>query len=130
MSTAELAKLNGGAGVDIVGTKTSFIVLPGALAMKPLAVPDQTEIERKAAAYHGGGTTSIWYRWGYVLAPAGYNWTGDQEAFPTDAQYKGVVEGGAFKALTAATDVANVQGTWGRKSSSALSLGILPVFHS
>lgn len=130
MSAAELAKINGGAGVDIVGTKTSFIVLPGALAMEGLAVPDQTEIERKAGAYQGGGTTTVWYRWGYVLAPAGYNWAGNQEAFPTDARYKGVVEDGAFKALTAVSDITKVQGTWGRKATSALSLGVLPVFHS
>ena len=98
--------------------------------METLNVPEETEIERKAGAYQGGGTTTVWYRWGYVLAPAGYNWAGNQEAFPTDAQYKGVVEDGAFKALTAVTDITKVQGTWGRKSASALSLGILPVFHS
>lgn len=130
MSSAELAKINGGAGIDIVGTKTSFIVLPGALAMENLAVPEEVEIERKAAAYKGGGTTTIWHRWGYVLAPAGYNWAGAQEAFPGDAEYKGVIEAGTPKALTAVTAVADAAGTWTRKTASALSLGILPVFHS
>lgn len=129
-STAELAAINGGGGVDIVGTKTSFIVLPGALAMAGLAVPDQTEIYRNAGAYKGGGTTSIWYRWGYVLAPAGYNWNGDKEAFPSDADYMKVSESGAQKSLTGITAIANVRGNWERKSASALSLGILPVFHS
>ena len=130
-STAELTKINGGGGVDIVGTKTSFIVLPGALAMAGLAVPDATEIDRNAAAYKGGGTTDIWYRWGYVLAPAGYDWIGSKEAFPADEDYNKVVEGGTAKALTAAASgLAGVTGTWNRKFSSALSLGILPVFHS
>lgn len=131
LSTAELAKLNTGAGVDIVGTKTSFIVLPGSIAMQQLAVPDQVEIERKASAYKGGGSTTIWNRWGYVLAPAGYNWKGNSEAFPTDADYMKVVESGTPVALTAAADIlANAVGTWERKSASALSLGILPIFHS
>ena len=129
-TTAELTAINGGGGVDIVGTKTSFIVLPGALAMANLAVPDQTEIYRNAGAYKGGGTTSIWYRWGYVLAPAGYNWAGNSEAFPADADYMSVKESGTQKVLTSVTTIANARGNWERKSASALSLGILPVFHS
>ena len=131
MATAELTKLNTGGGVDIVGTKTSFIVLPGALAMAALNVPDQVEITRDGNTYNGGGSTSIWYRWGYVLHPAGYNWAGSQDAFPGDAEYKFAVEGGTPKALTSVADaLASTTGTWTRKASSALSLGILPVFHS
>jgi hypothetical protein len=131
LSTAEITKLNTGAGVDIVGTKTSFIVLPGAIAMANLAVPEPVEIGRTPSAYKGGGTTEIWYRWGYVLAPAGYDWAGNQEAFASDASYQYVVENGTPKALTAATNVlADTTGVWVRKFTSALSLGILPVFHS
>jgi hypothetical protein len=131
-SSAELTKINTGAGVDIVGTKTSFIVLPGAVAMEALMVPESTEIDRNAAAYKGGGTTSIWYRWGYVLHPAGYNWNGTTEAFPSDADYVKVVEGGTPTALTSVSSntLASTNGTWTRKVNSALSLGILPVFHS
>ena len=131
-STAELDKINTGVGVNIVGTKTSFIVLPGALAMESLMVPESVEIERKAAAYKGGGTTSVWYRWGYVMHPAGYNWAGLDSAFPADADYIKAVEGGTPKALAsvASGTLASTTGTWVRKASSALSLGILPVFHS
>lgn len=130
LSTAELAKLNAGAGVDIVGAKTSFIVLPGSIAMKGLDVPDSVEITRNGNAYKGGGTTTIWYRWGFVLAPAGYDWNGNKEAFPADADYMSVVEGGTQKALTAVTSTDATVGVWARKTTSALSLGILPVFHS
>jgi hypothetical protein len=131
MSSSELAKINTGAGVDIVGTKTSFIVLPGALAMAALAVPDSVEITRNGNSYKGGGSTSIWYRWGYVMHPAGYNWAGSQEAFPDDAAYKFAIESNTPKALTSVTNgAASTTGTWTRKSSSALSLGILPIFHS
>lgn len=129
-TSAELALINGAAGVNIVGTKTSFIVLPGALALKGLSVPEPVEIERKAAAYKGGGTTTIWNRWGYVLAPAGYDWNGSEEEFPSNANYKGIVEGAAYKSLASVTAIADAKGTWTRKTASALSLGILPVMHS
>ncbi len=131
-STADLTKINTGAGVDIVGTKTSFIVLPGALAMEALMVPEPVEIDRNAAAYKGGGSTSVWYRWGYVMHPAGYNWAGSDSAFPANADYLKVVEGSTPKALAdvASGTLASTSGTWVRKASSALSLGILPVFHS
>ena len=131
LTSAELTKINTGPGVDIVGTKTSFIVLPGAIAMQALAVPDQVELYRDANAYKGGGTTSVWYRWGYVLHPAGYNWAGSQEKFPSDAEYMFSVSAGTPSALASATSaMASTTGTWTRKMNSALSLGILPVFHS
>lgn len=131
-STAELAKINTGVGVDIVGTKCSFIVLPGAVAMENLLVPDTTEIQRDAAAYKGGGTTSIWHRWGYVLAPAGYDWIGTSDAFPSDADYFSCMEGATQTPLlsVASGTMANTTGVFQRKATSALSLGILPVFHS
>jgi hypothetical protein len=100
--------------------------------MQQLAVPDTVEITRNGNAYKGGGSTSVWYRWGYVLAPAGYDWKGTQDAFPSDADYmKVVAANGTTSALSASADgLSGFQGTWGRKFSSALSLGILPVFHS
>lgn len=135
MSSAELTKVNTGGGVDITGTKTSFIILPGAIAMEPLTVPVPVEISRDASAYKGGGTTEVWNRWGFVMHPAGYTWKGSEERFASDAQYKQVVENAAFIDLTAATNglitgsPAYVQGVWQRKATSALSLGILPIFH-
>lgn len=132
-STAELAKINGAGGVQLnaASTKTSFIVLPGALAMQHLMVPDQVEIYRNANTYSGGGSTSIWYRWGYVLAPAGYDWNGNQNAFPSDSEYSAALVSGTSTALSAvATGLANTTGSWTRKVNSALSLGILPVFHA
>lgn len=138
-SAAELTKINTGVGVDIVGTKTSFIVLPGAIAMEQLAVPEPTEIQRNAGAYNGGGTTDIWHRWGYVAHPAGYNWKGTVDAFPMDQHYMSAVEGGIMKDLVAqagsglaavgSVTLASTVGVWERKANSALTLGILPIFH-
>lgn len=133
ISTPDLAKINTGAGsIDITGPKTSFIVLPGAIAMEALSVPDSVEIYRDGRTYNGGGSTDIWYRWGYVAHPAGYNWQGSADAFPSDADYGNVVESGTVKVLSAVSSgtLAATTGVWGRKSNSALSLGILPIFHS
>ena len=116
--------------MDIVGTKTSFIVLPGSIAMKDLTVDEPTEIFRDGGAYNGGGSTEIWHRWGYVLAPAGYNWAGSQEEFPSDAKYQGVLESGTPGTLAGVATIGDASGVWTRKSFSALTLGILPVFHS
>jgi len=128
-SGAQLTKINTGAGVDIVGTKTSFIVLPGAVAMEGLAVPDPVGIQRVEGSYNGGGSTEVWYRWGYVAHPGGYDWNGLKTVFPSDADYMNSVTGGTPEVLTAATIGVTTTGTWTRKASSALSLGILPVFH-
>jgi len=131
-SAAQITKLNTGAGVDINAgsTKTSFIVLPGAIAMEPLEIAAPVEIFRDARAYNGGGSTDIWYRWGYVAHPGGYDWAGSTTAFPDDAAYQYSVTGGVPEVFTAATVGVTTTGTWKRKASSALSLGILPVFHA
>jgi hypothetical protein len=133
LTAAERTRLNQGSGVDITGTKTSFLVLPGALAFKALDVPDPVEIFRDANKYQGGGRTDIWYRWGYVLHPAGYEWVGNEAAFPSDGDYQAVLESSTQKALadiTATTGADLSRGVWNRKVSSVLSLGILPIFHS
>jgi len=131
LSSAEITKLNTGAGVDITaGSKTAFMILPGAIAMESLMVPEPVEIQRVAGAYKGGGTTTIWNRWGYVLAPAGYDWVGPSEAFPSNADYQAVLEAGNPLALTAATNIlTTTTSVWKRKASSALNLGILPIFY-
>jgi len=120
-------------GVDLVGQKTTYLVQPGALAMEALQIAEDVEFDRDASAYAGGGTTEIWYRWGYVVHPGGYNWTGSQDAFPSDAQYKEVTnDGGATTATVVAMPAATTgyTGVWTRKANSVLSLGILPVFHA
>ncbi len=129
-STAEKNALNNGVGVDIAGTKTTFLMLPNSLIITPVQVPIPVEIERRAAVYQGGGTTDIWYRWGYVVHPRGYSWNGAQDVFASDADYKKVGDSSAtMVALSGATVGAATRGTFIRKATSVLSLGILPVFH-
>ncbi|RLA25770.1 MAG: hypothetical protein DRQ62_01545 [Gammaproteobacteria bacterium] len=137
MSTAELAAINSGTstavGIDLAGTKTTFLVLPGSIAMASLAVDVPVEIDRNARSFQGGGTSQIWYRWGNVYMPAGYDWAGSELEFPSDAKYKQVSEDGTLVNVADPLVVGDgstvTTGVWQRKTSSALSLGILPVFH-
>ena len=91
-------------------TKCSFIVKPGSVTFAPVATPTPVEVDRDAASYTGGGSTNIWYRYGFIMHPMGYDWAGATNAFATNANY-----------------AANA--SWDRKMS-ALNLGILPIFHS
>lgn len=139
-TAAEMTQVNKGLGVDIVGTKTSFIVLPGSLAFEELDIELPTEVTRDGSSYQGGGSSVVWYRWGQIIAPKGYDWVGYDEDFPKDIDYTRVFSGTVLPAATrpaastlatiGSADNAGVYGTWKRKTSSALTLGILPIFHS
>jgi len=131
-TTAEKANINAAAGVDIVGPKTSMIILPNSIIMEELQVPLPVEIERAAAAYNGGGTTDIWYRWGYILHPRGYTWHGNEDAFASNGAYWEAGGGGDDMAPIASQPAADptIKGAFVRKSTSVLSLGVLPIFHS
>ena len=133
LTSAELADLNGGAGVDIVGTEITYLVLPGALALEPLNVPIPVEIDRTANSYNGGGNTEIWNRWGYIAHPTGYDWVGHTDRFASDAGYYETNQGGTVQSLadssTGSAILAATTGVWVRKAASCLSLGILPIFH-
>ena len=131
LSAAERTAINTGAGVDLVAPLTTFIVMPNSLAFNNMTVPLPVEVDRKAAAYQGGGVTDVWYRWGYVVHPRGYTWNGSEDQFASDANYMEIKDGsGDMIPLAGATLDAATRGAFVRKSTSALSLGILPIFHS
>jgi hypothetical protein len=74
-----------------------------------LEIPTPTEIDRVANAYGGSGTTEVWYRYGFISHPLGYNWKGLTSAFATNAAL-------------------GTGANWERKVDP-LNLGILPVLH-
>jgi len=135
-TSVERANLNeAGTGVAITGTKTSLIILPNAISFNKIDVPMPVEIERRAAVYQGGGSTDLWYRWGYVTHPRGYTWNGSEDQFVSNADMQKVgnvdITGITSDLNTAGTVVtAATRGAFKRKVSSALSLSILPVFYS
>lgn len=97
------------ANVNDYSLKTTFLVKPGAISFRDISIETPTEIQRDAKAYQGGGTTDIWYRYGFIAHPMGYDWTGATNAFATNTTY-------------------GASASWGRKADF-LNLGILPIFH-
>jgi hypothetical protein len=110
LTRASQGDLSASANVNDQSTKTTLIVKPGAIAFSGIAVPTPVEVERNAASYTGGGSTNLWYRYGFVVHPMGYDWAGSTSAFATNAAYA-------------------TAGSWSRKMS-ALNLGILPILHA
>jgi len=113
LTRADQGDFSSSTNVNVASTKTSFVVKPNAMTMKPLSVPMPTEMGRDPAAYMGGGTTDIWYRWGYVCHPYGYDWAGSTTQF----------------AQTAGLGGYDQPASWTRADQGYLNLGILPIFH-
>lgn len=113
-SRASTVDLSAGTNANAQSVKTTFLIKPNALTMKPLTVPVPVEVDRSAAAYMGGGTTDIWYRWGYVLHPMGYDWDGAENAFVSTSG-----AGGYDQAAS-----------WARADMGYLNLGVLPILHA
>lgn len=108
-SRADQGDNSASANVNDFATKTSFLVLPGAISFNEVSIPTPTEIQRDARTYGGGGTTEIWYRYGFVTHPMGYNWAGATNAFATNA-------------------LLATAGSWTRVVDP-LNLKVLPIFH-
>jgi hypothetical protein len=110
MTRVDQGNLSASTNVNEFSTKTTFVVKPGAVSFTPIAVPTPVEVDRAAAAYTGGGSTDVWYRYGFVVHPMGYDWAGATNAFAANSDYAAAA-------------------SWARKMS-ALNLGILPIFHA
>lgn len=110
LTRAAQGNIAASANVNDRSVKTTFLLKPGCVSFSGLTVPTPVEIQRNAEAYMGGGSTGIWYRWGFIAHPLGYNWAGSTNAFATDAAFA-------------------TAGSWTRKLD-ALNLGILPILHS
>ena len=110
LTRAAQGNVSASANVNDRSVKTTFLLKPGCVSFSGLTVPTPVEVQRNAESYQGGGSTSIWYRWGFIAHPMGYNWAGATNAFASDVGYAAA-------------------GSWARKVDS-LNLGILPIFHA
>jgi len=104
--------ISGAASGDLnaQSSKCTYIIKPGSVAATAINMPTPVEVDRAAASYLGGGSTNVWYRWGYINHPMGYDWAGATNAFASNA-------------------VLGAGGSYVRKMDS-LNLGILPIFHA
>ena len=82
---------------------------------------------KRQNTYRGSGSTDIWYRWGYVLHPMGYNWSGADGQFATNAQTD-LGAGDGETPQRGGGNAYNAAGSWERRFDT-LNLGILPIFH-
>src|SRR6056300_869509 len=70
--------------VNAESAKCSFVIKPQSVAYAPVMTPTPVEVDRDAASFTGGGSTNVWYRWGFVMHPQGYDWAGATNAFATN----------------------------------------------
>ena len=96
--------------VNVGSTRVSLLCMPGAISMVDLPQVNPVEFDADASTGRGSGNREAWYRWGYVMHPRGYSWTGSKTAFATNATYAAAA-------------------SWERKESVG-NLGMLPIFHS
>ena len=131
MSRTNQGNLSAEAGVNSRSVRTTFLVKPGAIEMGQLAVPMPVEMFRDANTYNGGGSTDIWYRWGYATHPMGYNWTnsGATGFAQSISPNRDVPRAGALPATATANLDLNNGTNWDRRFD-LLNLGILPIFHA
>ena len=110
LTRAAQGNLAASANVNDFSVKTTFLIKPGSISFTPISIATPVEVDRAAEAYAGGGSTDIWYRWGYVVHPIGYDWSGATNVFADDTAY-------------------STAGNWSRKLDY-LNLGILPILHA
>lgn len=110
LTRAAQGNLAASANVNDRSVKTTFLVKPGSIVFQNIAAPVPVEVDRAAATYLGGGSTEVWYRYGFIVHPKGYDWAGSTSAFATNAAFASAA-------------------SWDRVFDP-LNLGILPIFHA
>ena len=98
------------AGAVDANATTSVLMAPGALVYANVSVPNPTGIDRDELAHNGGGIVSIINRWGNIIHPRGYNWTGAVNAYP-------------------ANTVLNTAASWTAVAANVNQTGLFPIFH-
>ena len=111
--------------INAGSVRTSLLMLPGSISMQPIAVPNPVAFNQYEEFGSGSGKRFAWYRWGYVMHPVGYSWTGAVTGFGKN----GVAANNTSIAGTADSAYNNAA-NWTRKVVSVAELGIFPIFHA
>ena len=118
--------------VNAGSVKTSVLALPGAVSFTDLAQNTPVEFDNDASKGTGSGKRDAWYRWGYVMHPRGYTWSGSKAGFAVNTDVTAsratasAVTGYDYAPATAAQKIVS---PWTRKENVG-NLGILPIFHA
>ena len=110
--------VTGKSGVDAVRTganhstssKVSYLMKAGSFHYSNVAMNNPTAIDTNPLANLGGGQVTIVNRWGNIIHPMGYSWTGTAGAFPSNTT------------LALAT-------SWKVEATNVNETGIFPIFH-
>ena len=110
--------VTGASGVDAVtstgnlnaSSKVSYLMKAGSFHYSNVAMNNPTAIDTNPLANLGGGQVTIVNRWGNIIHPMGYTWTGTAGAFPSNTT------------LAAAT-------SWKVEATNVNETGIFPIFH-
>lgn len=109
--------------VNAGSVRTSLLMLPASISMQPIAVPNPVAFNQYEEFGSGSGKRFAWYRWGYVMHPVGYSWSGSVTGFA-----KNGADGATIG--TAASSSYSNSFNWTRKVVSVAELGIFPIFHA
>ena len=114
--------------VQTNSSQTSFLVLPGAVSMTDVNVPNPVAFDRDESRGRGTGQTEAWYRWGYIMHPRGYSWEGATDRFVSNVDTTARASAGVVQGYY--HNVSSNQRSPFARRDDMLNLGILPIFHS
>ena len=92
------------------GIKVSYLAKPAAFHYSEVAQVNPTAVERNELAGNGGGAVTILSRWGNIMHPKGFSWTGTATAYPANS------------ALASAAN-------WTVHATNVNQIGLFPIFH-
>ena len=90
--------------------KVSYLAKPSAFHYSEIAQVNPTAVDRNELAGNGGGAVTIISRWGNIMHPKGFSWTGTATAYPAN---------------TSLADKAN----WTVHATNVNQIGLYPIFH-
>ena len=90
--------------------KVSYIVKPGAFHYSEVAQVNPTAIERNELAGNGGGAVTILSRWGNIMHPKGFSFTGTLTEFPSNSTLL-------------------AKASWTVTATNVNEMGIFPILH-
>ena len=114
--------------VQANSTQTSFLVLPGAVSMTDVNVPNPVAFDRDESMGRGTGVVEAWYRWGYIMHPRGYSWAGSTSGFAANVDATARASAGVVTGYY--HNVSSNQRSVFTRQDDMLNLGILPICHS
>ena len=118
------------AAVNKGSTRTSVLARPDAVAFVPMGVNRPVAFDRDESTGRGAGRDEMWLRWGFVMHPYGYSWSGYKGAFARNDDLGATVTTEVFGgSATAKNRGYSGEANWERKEAPG-NLRILPLLHA